>query len=149
MEEIHYFVVVWVWRGEGVKELQLLKIGESRVAFLFMLFWTSFQPFLHSGKSKQVNDILLKKEDHLVTNKQFIANIFNKYLVNIASNIKEPVRSCNANFEDHLSISTILCLQEIKVNKGCCYDNITHGRLLLSYQVGVQVMLIDIKFMFC
>ena len=35
--------------------------------------------------------------DHLVTNKQLMANIFNKYFVNIASNIKEPVRSCNAS----------------------------------------------------
>lgn len=102
----------------------------------------------NSRKSKQVNNVLLKEEDRLLTNKQSIANIFNKYFVNIASNIKEPVSNCNANFEDHPRISTILtsfpedaslnfgftfindvivekCLQEIKVNKSCGYDNIT------------------------
>ena len=83
----------------------------------------------------------------MITDKQSIANIFNKHFVNITSDIKEPKSNCSANFEDHPSISAILanlpedassnfdftlcntvivekCLQEIRMNKSSGYDGI-------------------------
>ena len=70
-------------------------------------FWTTFRPFLHSRKSQQAN-IFLRENGRVITDKQSIDNIFNKHFMNITSNIKEPVSDCDANFEDHPSISAIL-----------------------------------------
>ena len=44
----------------------------------------------------------------MITNKQSIANILNRHFVNVTSDIEEPKSNCNANFEDHPSISAIL-----------------------------------------
>ena len=71
-------------------------------------FWTTFRPFLHSHKSQQANNVFLSENDRVITDKQSIANIFNKHFVNITSDIREPESNCGANFEDHPSISAIL-----------------------------------------
>ena len=71
-------------------------------------FWTTFRPFLHSRKSQQANNVFLSENDRVITDKQSIANIFNKHFVNITSDIKEPESNRGANFEDHPSISAIL-----------------------------------------
>ena len=72
-------------------------------------FWTTFRPFLHSRKSQQANNVFLSENDRVVTDKQSIANIFNKHFVNITtSDIKEPESNRGANFEDYPSISAIL-----------------------------------------
>ena len=87
----------------------------------------------------------------MITDKQSIANIFNKHFVNVTSDIEEPKSNCNANFEDHPSISAVLeslpdsasskfdftlcntvivekCLHEIRMNKSSGYDGIIyHG----------------------
>ena len=71
-------------------------------------FWTTFSPFLHSRKSQQTNNILLRENEQVITDKQSIANIFNRHFVNVTSDIEEPKSNCNGNFEDHPSISAIL-----------------------------------------
>ena len=71
-------------------------------------FWTTFSPFLHPCKSQQTNNILLRENERVITDKQSIANIFNNHFVKATSDIEEPKSNCGANFEDHPSISVIL-----------------------------------------
>ena len=44
-------------------------------------FWTTFRPFLHSRKSQQANSVFLSENDRVITDKQSIANIFNKHFL--------------------------------------------------------------------
>ena len=46
-------------------------------------FWSTFCPFLHT-KSKQANDIILKENDRIISDKKEIANLLNDYFVHIA-----------------------------------------------------------------
>ena len=48
-------------------------------------FWSTFRPFLHT-KSKQANDIILKENDRIISDKKEIANLLNDYFVHINNN---------------------------------------------------------------
>ena len=52
-------------------------------------FWSTFRPFLHP-KSRQANDITLKEEDRIITDKKEIAELFNEHFAHISNNV--PLR---------------------------------------------------------
>ena len=52
-------------------------------------FWNVYRPFLHSKRSKQVNDIILKENDVTLTEKKEIGNLLNDYFVDIADGLCE------------------------------------------------------------
>ena len=52
-------------------------------------FWDTYRPFLHSRKSTQANDIILKEHDVVITDKKQMAELFNSYFANIADGVPE------------------------------------------------------------
>ena len=52
-------------------------------------FWDTYRPFLHSKKSKQANDIILKENDVIITDKKQIANAFNEHFIHITDGLVE------------------------------------------------------------
>lgn len=44
-------------------------------------FWNAYRPFLHSKKSKQANDIILKENEAVITDKKKIADLFNEHFI--------------------------------------------------------------------
>ena len=72
-------------------------------------FWNTYRPFLHSKKSFKSNDIILKENEQIKTEKADIANIFNEYFINIANHINIPSSDVyGEKFVNHPSIKTIL-----------------------------------------
>ena len=70
-------------------------------------FWSTLRPFLHT-KSRQANDIILKEEDRIITDKKEIAELFNEHFVHIADNV--PLREeedYGEDFANHPSIKAI------------------------------------------
>ena len=53
-------------------------------------FWNTYRPFLHLRRGLKSNDIILKEDAEIITDKSRIANIFNDYFVNIANHIEAP-----------------------------------------------------------
>ena len=52
-------------------------------------FWDAYRPFLQSKNSKQANDITLKENDTVFTDKRQIAELFNEHFVHIADGVGE------------------------------------------------------------
>ena len=72
-------------------------------------FWDTYRPFLHSRKSTQANDIILKEHDVVITDKKQIAELFNSYFVNIADGVPEITEQIyGKGFDAHPSIQAIL-----------------------------------------
>ena len=70
-------------------------------------FWSTFRPFLHT-KSKQANDIILKENDRIISDKKEIANLLNDYFVHIADSMPEiRVEDYGEDYANHPSIKAI------------------------------------------
>ena len=70
-------------------------------------FWNAYRPFLH-GKTKQANDIIIKENDVVISDKREIAKIFNAHFIQIADDVplmKET--DYGQHFENHPSIKAI------------------------------------------
>ncbi|CAH3173398.1 unnamed protein product [Porites lobata] len=71
-------------------------------------FWDTYRPFLHSKKSTQANDMILKEHDVVITDKKQIAELFNSYFVNIADGVPEITEQIyGKGFDAHPSIQAI------------------------------------------
>ena len=71
-------------------------------------FWDTYRPFLYSRKSTQANDIILKENDVVITDKKQIAELFNSYFVNIADGVPEITEQIyGKGFDAHPSIQAI------------------------------------------
>ena len=63
---------------------------------------------MHSRKSTQANDIILKEHDIVITEKKQIAELFNSYFVNIADGVPEITEQIyGKGFDTHPSIQAI------------------------------------------
>ena len=51
-------------------------------------FWSTFRPFFHT-KSEQANDIILKENNRIISDKKEIANLLNDYFDQIADSMPE------------------------------------------------------------
>ena len=51
-------------------------------------FWSTFRPFFHT-KSEQANDIILKENNRIISDKKEIANLLNDYFDHIADSMPE------------------------------------------------------------
>ena len=70
-------------------------------------FWDAYRPFIHSKKTKQANDIILK-ENNIVTDKKEISELFNNHFVHIADGVPEINETdYGEDFIDHPSIKAI------------------------------------------
>ena len=49
-------------------------------------FWNAYRPFLH-GKTKQVNDIIIKENNVVISDKREIAELFNAHFIQIADDV--------------------------------------------------------------
>ena len=70
-------------------------------------FWNAYRPFLH-GKTKQVNDIIIKENNVVISDKREIAELFNAHVIQIADGVplmKET--DYGQHFENHPSIKAI------------------------------------------
>ena len=70
-------------------------------------FWNAYRPFLHS-KTNQANDIIIKENDVVMSDKREIAKIFNVHFIQIADDVplvKET--DYGQHFENHPSIKAI------------------------------------------
>ena len=112
-------------------------------------FWSAYRPFLNS-KTKQANDIILKEDNIVISDKKKIADLFNNYFVQIAD-CAAQVREVDygQDYEKHPSIFAIhehntkgyfkfqhtnqalveKLLRDINVHKSCGHDMIS-SRLL-------------------
>ena len=71
-------------------------------------FWNAYRPFMHSRKSKQANDILLKEQNAVISDKQQIADTFNDHFVNIANGAPEiNEHDFGVDLNEHPSIIAI------------------------------------------
>ena len=71
-------------------------------------FWNTYRPFLHLRRGLKSNDIILKEDAEIITDKSRIANIFNDYFVNIANHIEAPSEEVyDRDFADHPSVMAI------------------------------------------
>ena len=71
-------------------------------------FWNAYRPFLHSKKSKQANDIILKENEAVITDKNKIADLFNEYFIHIVDHISElSEHDFGTEFSEHSSINAI------------------------------------------
>ena len=50
--------------------------------------WSTFRPFFHT-KSEQANDIILKENNRIISDKKEIANLLNDYFDQIADSMPE------------------------------------------------------------
>lgn len=70
-------------------------------------FWNAYRPFLHS-KSKQANDIVLKDNGVVISEKGEIAELFNEYFLTFADDVALiSERDYGKDFENHPSIKAI------------------------------------------
>ncbi|RMX59939.1 hypothetical protein pdam_00001097 [Pocillopora damicornis] len=70
-------------------------------------FWDTYRPFLHSRKSTQANDIILKEHDVVITDKNKWRS-FNSYFVNVADGVPEITeQSYGKELDAHPSIQAI------------------------------------------
>jgi len=76
------------------------------------VFWTTYQPFLHSRNSKQANDITLIEKDTVLYEIHRIAELFNDNFVRIVGKVEE--HDSRKDFENHPSIKAIL-VKQIKI----------------------------------
>ena len=53
-------------------------------------FWNVYRPFLHTKRTSTANDITLKEDGQIITDKRQIASIFNDYFINTAKHIDVP-----------------------------------------------------------
>lgn len=70
-------------------------------------FWNAYRSFLH-GKTKQANDIIIKENDVVISDKREIAELFNAHFIQIADDLplmKET--DYGQHFENHPSIKAI------------------------------------------
>ena len=72
-------------------------------------FWNAYRLFLHTRQSKQANDIILKEDDIMITNKKQIANIFNDYFSHIMDGFCEMnEQESDTDFSTYPSIKAII-----------------------------------------
>jgi len=73
-------------------------------------FWNVYCSFLHCKKPKQAyNDITLRENDSVITDKKQIAGIFNDHFVHLVEGICEiDEQDLGTDFSDHPSIKAIL-----------------------------------------
>ena len=58
--------------------------------------WKIFQQFGTGGKKGAAENILgIKDEEQVITNEQVIADHFNDFFINVASNLKQPLKPSN------------------------------------------------------
>lgn len=128
-------------------------------------FWNAYRPFLHSRKSNQANDIILKENENIITDKKQVAEIFNEFFVNIANQAGEVTETTyGKDFSEHPSIKAILtnrvtkntftftltngtevgqALSNINVRKSCGYDSLP-PKLIKASASAIAVPLSDI-----
>ena len=71
-------------------------------------FWNTYRPFLHAKRSFKANNILLKEQARIITDKSEIVSIFNNYFINIANHIEVPwCTNYGFNYEEHSSVTAI------------------------------------------
>ena len=49
-------------------------------------FWNAYRPFLH-GKTKQANDIIIKENNVVISDKREITELFNAHFIQIADGV--------------------------------------------------------------
>ena len=71
-------------------------------------FWDAYRPFIHSKKIKQANDIILKENDAVVSDKKEISELFNDHFVHIVDGVAEINEvDYGEDFANHSSIKAI------------------------------------------
>ena len=91
-------------RRKAIKEHFMKKSSEPENPWEF---WNAYRPFLH-GKTNQANDIIIKENDVVISDKREIAEIFNAHFIQIADDVplmKET--DYGQHFENHPSIKAI------------------------------------------
>ena len=81
-------------------------------------FWKTVSPFIVDNRSKSSNNITLNENEHIVTDSNEIAEIFNEHFVNVAAEIGFPdsITSVETSIEKHLNHSSILKIREKHAN---------------------------------
>ena len=77
-------------------------------------FWRKVKPFF-SDKGLEINNIILKGKDELITDSSTLANLFNNYFINITNTLKlkkspskfQSLSKLLTHYKDHLSIQKI------------------------------------------
>ena len=111
------------------------------------------------GKSKICNDKFPKSLDIIkedITDKKFIAETFNKFFINIGSNLADKIPPSSTNFESYLlNITTALsdkpssekefkdAFFTLKTNKSPGYDNL-HVNVIRSMYHELKIPLMNI-----
>lgn len=91
-------------RRKAIKEYFLKKSTEPENP---RELWNAYRPFLHS-KSKQANDIVLKDNGVVISEKGEIAELFNENFLKVADDVGLiSERDYGKDFEDHPSIKAI------------------------------------------
>ena len=49
-------------------------------------FWNAYRPFLH-GKTKQANDIIIRENNVVISDKREIVELFNAHFIQIADGV--------------------------------------------------------------
>lgn len=76
--------------------------------------WKIFRQFGTSNKTNEKDDINIIADDNIISNDQDIANIFNEFFVNIAANLREPLKHSDfAELKHHIGS---------KLNRDICFD---------------------------
>ena len=71
-------------------------------------FWDTYRPFIHSKKIKQANDIILKENDAVVSDKKEISELFNDHFVHVVDGVAEINEvDYGEDFANHSSIKAI------------------------------------------
>ena len=97
-------------------------------------FWSAYRPFLNS-KAKQANDIILKENDIVISDKKDIADLFNNHFVQIAdcaAHVSEVEHG--QGYANHPSI---LAIQK--------HNPQNYFKFQLTNQVLVEKLLLDIN----
>lgn len=73
-------------------------------------FWQVVKPFMTNNIKNCNSNITLYENDTIISNASDVANVFNKYFINVANDFSEPdvvksmsVNHVNDHYKDHLN----------------------------------------------
>ena len=90
--------------GKSIKEHFVKKSSEPENP---REFWNAYRLFLH-GKTKQANDIIMKENNVVISDKREIAELFNAHSIQIAEGVQLMTETdYGQHFENHPSIIAI------------------------------------------